>query len=294
MRYARKEYFSRAEIISEVRAALAARQPGEIDWITFVGSGETTLHSGIGHMIREVKQLTNLPVAVITNGSLLYLTDVSEELQAADAVLPSLDAGNAKTYLKVNRPWPKLSFEQLVAGLSAFRKSYQGAFWIEVMLVKDLNDCREILLEIAGIIDWVKPDQVHINVPTRPPAERWVRPPDPEALALARDIFGEVASVIPPECGFFELGGDDPSESILNIITRHPVREQDILTAFKSKDVEKAHAALEALETSRRAQVVERFGERFWTAAGAVFPGNSKPPPTDLKKTSRCTSDDVR
>jgi wyosine [tRNA(Phe)-imidazoG37] synthetase (radical SAM superfamily) len=91
-----------------VRAALATLQPGEIDWITFVGSGETTLHSGIGQMIREVKQLTDLPVAVITNGSLLYLTEVREELQAADAVLPTLDAGHAKTYRKINRPWPGL------------------------------------------------------------------------------------------------------------------------------------------------------------------------------------------
>jgi wyosine [tRNA(Phe)-imidazoG37] synthetase (radical SAM superfamily) len=83
-------------ILAEVQVALAEHRPGEIDWITFVGSGEPTLHASIGLLIRQVKALTNLPVAVITNGALLYLPEMRAELSAADAVLPTLDAGTPK------------------------------------------------------------------------------------------------------------------------------------------------------------------------------------------------------
>jgi wyosine [tRNA(Phe)-imidazoG37] synthetase (radical SAM superfamily) len=89
--------------------------------VTFVGSGETTLHSGLGWLIRQIGQITSLPIAVITNGSLLYLPEVRGELLAADSVLPSLDAGNASLYRRINRPWRRLTFERLVSGLDAFR-----------------------------------------------------------------------------------------------------------------------------------------------------------------------------
>jgi wyosine [tRNA(Phe)-imidazoG37] synthetase (radical SAM superfamily) len=91
----RKDYFPVQEIISDVRQALSAHQPGEIDWVTFVGSGEPLLHTHMGHLVRQVNALTDLPIAVITNGSLLYLPEVRRELSAADAVLPTLDAGSA-------------------------------------------------------------------------------------------------------------------------------------------------------------------------------------------------------
>ena len=131
----RKNYFPPEDIVAQVQEAMETHKPGEIDWVTFVGSGETTLHAGLGLMIWRVKSLTQLPVAVITNGSLLYLPDVREELAAADAVLPTLDAGNARLYQKINRPHPEITFERIKEGLSAFRKEYQGKLWVEVMLI---------------------------------------------------------------------------------------------------------------------------------------------------------------
>jgi len=101
----RREFFPRFEIVAEVADTLAGPAAGEIDWITFVGSGEPLLHAGLGAMIREVKSLTPLPVAVITNGSLLYQRKIQEELMAADAVLPTLDVGSAKLYQTIKR-WP--------------------------------------------------------------------------------------------------------------------------------------------------------------------------------------------
>jgi len=130
----RKDYLPAEDIVAQVREAVDSHREGEIDWITFVGSGEPTLHAHLGRMIREIKAFTKIPVAVITNGSLLYLPEVREELLAADAVMPTLDAGNAALYRKINRPMGELTFERLVSGLETFRKMYTGRFLPEVML----------------------------------------------------------------------------------------------------------------------------------------------------------------
>jgi wyosine [tRNA(Phe)-imidazoG37] synthetase (radical SAM superfamily) len=270
----RREFFPREEMIVEVEQALASHKPGEIDWVTFVGSGETTLHAGMGWLIKRVKSLTDLPVAVITNGSLLFLPEVRLELYAADAVLPSLDAGNAGLYRRINRPHPEISFDRLVDGLIAFRKEYQGKLWVEVMLVKGLNDTEGALREIAAILEQVQPDEVHILQPTRPPAETWVQPPDEEGLLRARAVLGDVARVIQPADGSFDLSDGTGSlvEAIVGIITRHPMREDELEEALKLFTPEEISKTLKDLEKSGKAQIVERYGVRFWSASPAHYP----------------------
>ena len=269
----RREYFPRRDILAEVIKALNAHQPGEIDWVTFVGSGEPLLHSSIGWLIREVKVHTHLPVAVITNGSLLYLPEVRQELLVADAVLPTLDAGNPKLYRKINRPHSEIKFERLVDGLISFRKEYKGKLWVEVMLVDGLNDTAQALWEIARILQSIQPDLVHINLPTRPPAEAWVKPPHPESLMRAMAILGYAAEVVHPTEGSFDLSGhDNPVDAIISIITRHPMRQDQLERTLKSWSPEKANEVLQDLETSGKAQIVERYGVRFWSAATAHYP----------------------
>jgi len=269
----RREYYPRDEILAEVKQALAAHRPGEIDWVTFVGSGEPTLHIGLGRLIRKVKKLTTLPVAVITNGALLYRPEVREELAAADAVLPTLDAGNAKLYRKINRPYPGLTFERLGAGLIAFRKEYIGELWVEVMLVHDLNDTEKALHEIAALLKRIGPDEVHINLPTRPPVETWVQPPDEEGLMRALAILGDVAHVVHPAEGSFDLSGsENVVDAIIGIITRHPMREDELRRALEKWTPGSVDTALEQLSSSGQAQAVERHGMRFWSASHAHFP----------------------
>jgi wyosine [tRNA(Phe)-imidazoG37] synthetase (radical SAM superfamily) len=273
----RREYFPRADILAEVGQALAASPPGAIDWVTFVGSGEPTLHSGIGWLIQKVKALTSLPVAVITNGSLLYLPEVRVELSTADAVLPTLDAGNPRLYRKINRPHPKIAFERLMEGLSAFRHEYRGQLWVEVMLVRGLNDTVEALREIAATLLTIHPDQVHINLPTRPPAELWVQPPDEEGLLRARAFLGDVARVVHPAEGDFDLSGyKDVVDAVVAVITRHPMREEELTHALERWSPGQVQEALQALHLSGRAQVVERYGCRFWSAAPARYPETSE------------------
>jgi wyosine [tRNA(Phe)-imidazoG37] synthetase (radical SAM superfamily) len=269
----RQEYIPREKILTEVETALAAHKPGEIDWITFVGSGEPTLHSSTGWLIRQVKALTELPVAVITNGSLLYLPEVRQELSAADAVLPSLDAGNPELYRKINRPHAEITLARLLAGLEAFRADFKGLIWVEVMLVQGLNDSVSALEEIAAALQRIRPDEVHIVLPTRPPSETWVRPPDEEGLLRARAILGNLARVVPPSSGTFDLSGCKTlADAVISIITRHPMQEDELNRALLRWSPDEVVATLQELESTGRAQIVERYGCHFWSAAPSIYP----------------------
>ncbi len=278
----RRDYFPPKEILAEVKAAVSAHSPGEIDWVTFVGSGEPLLHASTGWLIRNVKTISNLPVAVITNGSLLYLPEVRQELAEADAVLPSLDAGSAELYRKINRPHPEVTFQRLIDGLVAFRKEYLGKLWVEVMLVRGVNDTPGALRSIADTLQSIQPDAVHINLPSRPPVETWVQPPDQEGLMRALAILGNIAEVVHPAEGSFDMSGyENLVDAVIAIITRHPMRQEELESTLASFSPGHVKEALGKLVASGRAQVVERLGVSFWSAAPAYFPEIA-----DSKKTS--------
>jgi len=272
----RREYVPTEDILLEAEQAFRSRKNGKIDWVTFVGSGEPTLHSRFGELIRCVKTLTTLPVAVITNGSLLYLPEVRQELSVADAVLPTLDAGTPELYRKVNRPHPAITFERLVDGLVSFRKEYQGRLWIEVMLVRGINDTLEAIEDIAKILQKIKPDAVHLNLPTRPPAETWVQPTNEESLMRAMSILGNIAEVVHPAEGSFDLGGcENIEDAIISIIMRHPMRHDELERTLAHWSPKQVNQALAKLSTSGKAQIVERNGVRFWSASSSIYPDDA-------------------
>jgi len=269
----RKPFVDNKKVLSEVRETLESHQPGEIDWVTFVGSGETCLHEGLEELVGEVKALSDIPVAVITNGSLLFMSEVRRALLPTDAVMPSLDAGNPDLYHKINRPHPAFTFERLVNGLMEFRKEYKHNLWIEVMLVRGLNDSEEALTEIATWMAKIKPDEIHIVQPTRPPVEMWVKPPDEAGVQRARAILGRVAKLTLPISGTYDLsGGGDLIEAILGIITRHPMRESELVESLKKWSQDDVKDTLNALEDSGKARVVIRNDIRFWSASEASYP----------------------
>ena len=269
----RENFYPPDQICAQVQAALETHEPGKIDWVTFVGSGETTLHAGLGEMVRTVKGLTDLPVAVITNGSLLYLPEVREALLPADAVLPSLDAGNADLYRRINRPHPDLIFQRLLDGLKLFREEYTNQLWIEVMLVRGMNDSEAALMELATVLAQIRPDEVHLVQPTRPPVESWVEPPDEDGLLRARAILGKVARIIHPATGVFDLSGaEDLLDAIIGILIRHPMKESELKEALNAWPKDEVGRMLERLEQSGRAKIIERQNVRFWRASEAVFP----------------------
>jgi wyosine [tRNA(Phe)-imidazoG37] synthetase (radical SAM superfamily) len=264
----RLDFYPVETILAQAAQALGRFSPGEIDYVTFVGQGEPTLCASLGRLIRGVKALSPMPAAVITNGALLYRDDVRAELLAADVVLPSLDAAAQDLFRRVNRPWPRLQIAEIVDGMAAFRRAFAGKLWVEVMLVKGLNDTPQALFPIRDALAAIRPDRVHINVPVRPPAESWVEIPDDGAVARATAILGEAAEVVAPYEGHFDLSGcADVSEAILSIIRRHPMRERrliETLDKFAPGDVE---WALEQLLSGGRAVRRVYRSETFWEAA---------------------------
>lgn len=288
----RKEYVPSQAIVDQIEGALSRHNPGEIDWITFVGSGEPTLHSEIGVLIRNVKALSRLPVAVITNGALLYLPQLREELLAADAVLPSLDAGTPDLYRRINRPHPEVTFPRYLDGLIEFAKMYSGKLWVEVMLVCGLNDTEAALKAIAGALEKIQPDQVHINLPTRPPVETWVEPPDGTGLLRAQAILGEVAQIVHPTLGEFDLSGyETVMDAVIAIITRHPMRESELIQALQRWAPHDVRKTLDDLANSGRARVIERFGTCFWSVSGAFYPEAAQSERTKLEPGDRGEGD---
>jgi wyosine [tRNA(Phe)-imidazoG37] synthetase (radical SAM superfamily) len=273
----RRDYTSAETILAELRDALRKHGSNGIDWLTFVGSGEPTLHAGLGRMIRRAKELTDLPVAVITNGALLHRDDVREELAAADAVLPSLDTGSEALYRRINRPLPEPSLDAILAGLAAFRRSYRGKLWAEVMLIRGLNDDEQSLVDLAAALRRLEPDEVHVNLPVRPPAEPWVEPPDAEGLMRATVLLGEVARLVHPAQGDFDLSADlDVVDAVLDVVARHPMREQELTRALHRWAPGGVSVALAELLATGKIRTVIRLGHVFWCAAEARYGGDRR------------------
>ena len=274
----RRDYVSIDEIIEELGTVLEQHKPGDIDWVSIVGSGESLLHSHIGDLVTRIKATTDLPVAIFTNGSLLSIPDVRAAILSADAVMPSIDAGSPEMFKKVDRPHPGIPFEAYIEGLVAFRNEYDGKFWPEVMLIKDLNDTEEALGDIAGVLRLLKPDLVHINIPSRPPAETWIAPPDDDGLLRALAILGDAAQVVHPAAVELDLAGfESVVDAVTDIVSRHPTREDEIKRALAKWSEDQVDDALAELTRTGRVQIVERYGVRFLTSMSSRYPSDADP-----------------
>jgi len=262
----RRDYFAPSAIMSEVEGELERHEPGEIDFVTFVGQGEPLLCAGLGKLIRSVKVLTDIPVAVITNGSLLYLPGIREELQIADVVIPTLDAADEETFQRLNRPWSSLRIDRIVAGLEAFRTAFSGQLWVEVMLLRGLNDREQVLQTLAEACERIRPDRIQLNVPIRPPAEEWVEPTNSDGLLRAMTILGDVAEVVPPAEGMFNIvGRDSLVEGIVDILRRHPMRERELQRTLGQLPIDGQERTLEALKEHDLVRRRIYKGAVFWT-----------------------------
>jgi wyosine [tRNA(Phe)-imidazoG37] synthetase (radical SAM superfamily) len=272
LRTERREYVEDEAVLSELTNALESQSPGSVRWVTFSGSGEPTLHAGLGRLIRGVKARTRIPVAVLTNGTLLHRPDVRDDLLAADAVLPTLDAGSETVYRRINRPAAGLTLASHIEGLEAFRRVYSGRIWVEVMLVQGINDDDASLRDIAAILERVDPDEVHVNRPVRPPAEAWVLPVDDAAVSRAVALFGRAARVIAPATAPLDLSGHtDVKEAVLGVLARHPMDIAELADALRCWSPVEVGGAVAQLAGSGRLRLVNRMGRRFWSSVEARY-----------------------
>jgi wyosine [tRNA(Phe)-imidazoG37] synthetase (radical SAM superfamily) len=185
----RREFFPLWEVLEELGDYLSRSPP--LDFITFSGSGEPTLSSSIGNVIRFIKNtFPAYRVAILTNGSLLWRPDVREDLLLADIVLPTLCSVFDSTFRKIHRPAPGISTGQIVAGLELFRREFSGEIWLEIFIIPGINtDIRE-LEGLREAIEQICPDRVQLNTLDRPSSEDWVIPADSRELEQIRIILG--------------------------------------------------------------------------------------------------------
>jgi len=223
----RKIYFPSSEILLQIEKKIASGT--RIDWLTFSGSGEPTLNSEIGILIRNIKKITEIPVAVLTNGTLLQHADVREALMAADLVVPSLDAVTQEVFEKVSRPHPSLRIEHVIDGIKKFRAEFKGQMWIEVLLVKGINDTREHLNCLKRVLDDIAPDKIQLNTVVRPPAESSARPLSRSELETVKSILGNRCEIVTDFIKKERESSIRSSEdNILAMIRRRPLSSTDL------------------------------------------------------------------
>ena len=225
----RQLFFPLEDIVAELADALAHTLPPP-DHISIVGNGEPTLYLRLGDLIDAIHRISTIPVAVISNGALLAEPDVRIALAKADVVMTSFNAPDEQTFRRINRPSPCISFDAVKQGLLAFaRMERSGELWVEVMLVKGLNDSPNALQRIRCFLQEVAPYRVFIDTPLRPPAEPWVQPIDRAGMAQAEEILGITAREAGSDVGTFTVeAGADPLETLAAICKRHPMREDQV------------------------------------------------------------------
>lgn len=226
----RKAYVPIAEVLAELHDRIGGGL--EADYITISGSGEPTLNSELGVLIDRIREMTDIPIAIITNGTLLSQPDVRRDCAKADVVLPSLDAGDAATFEKINRPHPDLSFETFIEGLCRFRAEYAGQIWLEVFFCKGLNTDEASIENIRRRIEQIKPDRIQLNTAVRPTVHREAALVDPVELQQIADRLGPDAEVI---ADFHKTPAGEKRislEQVLETLQRRPCTLEDLTAAL--------------------------------------------------------------
>jgi wyosine [tRNA(Phe)-imidazoG37] synthetase (radical SAM superfamily) len=217
------------EIMAELTAYLQTGDAAaQLDFITLAGSGEPTLNLGLPRLIAAIQDLSAVPVAVLTNGALLHLPEVRRELAAADVILPSLDAAREETFRAINRPAPGLSLAQLQAGLDALRLEYRGQIWLEIMVLRDLNDTEAELSGLRRALGELAPDKVQLNTAVRPVVDGAAQPLTAEEMAAVACFLGDNVEVIASFKGApaARAAGDD--HNFLEMLSRRPMTAADL------------------------------------------------------------------
>ncbi len=236
----------------------------DLDYLTFAGSGEPTLNRSLGEYIRYLKEISPVPVAVLTNSSLLWDQGLREELAAADLVVPSLDAGSELVFQRVNRPCPGLSLARVVQGLQQFCQEFPGQTWLEILLCRGINDSEEELRLLAHTAAQLEVDKIQINTVSRPPALPEIVPVAPETLTFFQQLLGPGGEIVHEELGGQrEILEKDLEKAILACLRYQPGNVKS-LTRETEKSGQEVIKVLSRLEKQGFVQRYMRSGTSFY------------------------------
>jgi wyosine [tRNA(Phe)-imidazoG37] synthetase (radical SAM superfamily) len=230
----RRKFYDPNHIVELVEKRLKKK---DVDYVTFVPDGEPTLDVNLGKMIKGVNQL-GVNTAVICNSSLLWMEDVRNDLEYADWVSIKTDAITENIWKKIDRPHGKLKHTDVIEGMLTFSETYKGTLSTETMLVNNLNDGEEPR-KVAKFLKNIDPDIAYVAIPTRPPAEKWVKPVDEATVNQTYQVFSkelrDVEYLIGYEGNAFASTGNF-EEDILSITSVHPMREEGVKDLIRNDE----------------------------------------------------------
>jgi len=262
----REAFVPLEEVVEELKRFFEVYR-GPLDWVTFSGSGEPALYRGIGQIISHLRERVRVPIAVLTNGSLFWNSEVQQELMGADLVLPSLDAANPASFSAINRPHESLSLELVLEGLGEFRRRFPGQIWLEVMLCRGMNDDPKELTRLREVIEELRPHRVQVNTVVRPPAEDYAWPVDQGRLRWAAQVLGgEIIGETEASGGVQTL--DQVERQIERLVRRRPCTLEDIVRTLGVHPAE----AVKRLDQMRQSGILRcRVHDRklYWEALHA-------------------------
>lgn len=241
----RREYVPMETLVEQIQEAMASGP--KPDYITLAGSGEPTLYSRIGELIDRIHAMTDVPVDIITNGSTLWIDEVFNAVVKAELIIPTLTAGDAATFAKINRPSAEVTFDRLIAGLDHLAKVCPQKVWLEVFIVNNINDDPKQVRQIAELTNRFNFARVQLNTAVRPPAEHEVEPVSKQKLEELVKLFlppAEIIAEFPKAKGVEHI--QVSRETILEMILRHPCTLDDIVNGLGA-DRNQAAGAIEQL-----------------------------------------------
>ncbi|MDY6793744.1 MAG: radical SAM protein [Actinomycetota bacterium] len=243
----RKAYVPAGDILLQLERRLP--EIARPDYITISGSGEPTLNSELGEIIAGIRRLSDTPIAVITNSSLLGDDDVAVACSGADLVVPSLDAADEETFRAVNRPCRGLGLREVAEGLRSFGRYFEGELWLEVMIIEGINSGEDHVSRLAEAIEGIALEKVQINTVVRPPAEPSAHPVEREKLEKLASLLGDRAEIIGPVRHWETAEGGGPDrEEILDFLGRRPCTIRDVSAAMDINYIEASKVLSEMVE----------------------------------------------
>ena len=256
----RKEWVPTAAVLSEIDQWIATGE--RADYMTLSGSGEPTMHSGFGDVLRHVKTMGRFKTALLSNGSLMWLPDVRREAVLADMVKVTLSAWDEQSFQRIHRPATGLSFSKLIEGARALRADFSGQLWVEVMLLPGYNDAPDQVRAISKLVALIRPDAVHLNTTLRPAMAGVEVPRVPEAwLQTVTSWFTPIAE-IPVFSGRAKTPENMTDAELIELLARHPIALQALATATGT-EIGAVEARLAPLVTAGRLAVENHHGVRM-------------------------------
>jgi wyosine [tRNA(Phe)-imidazoG37] synthetase (radical SAM superfamily) len=261
----RSEYVPLPAVLEELRQKLAGCSTPP-DYVTVSGSGEPTLYSRLGDLIHGIREITRVPVAVLTNGSLLWDPEVRAACAEADLVMPSLDAGDEGLFQYINRPHECLEFARVVEGLTEFREEYRGHIWLEVFLLAGINAIEADVRRLKAVVERISPEKIQLNTAIRPSAQEFAVPVAAERLEKFRLMIGpkcEIIAAAPPHAMGPEV--EAQQQDVLDLLRRRPCSVLDVAAGLSIRRNEAAKH-LNALEKAGLVQWELRDGVLYYKA----------------------------